>query len=416
MSPSSTLANARPTQKTTNTKIEAKFPDGVSSPVRPLHTITPSTATPTAPQIASTTPAAGNGKSRRPPVSPSSLGSGHRTARATNETIRTIAAAQPKSHSGNRQVGPADKAVSDQPLHLGGQGSTVSSAIGVLVSSSSISKTPSMSALKRESTGAARLDVLQEVVAVDVDLGRRVRNDLEADRVVLVDGDLLHAALRLSADHANRLDGGLGLRLRLRCRHAPSRLTLKRRLRGGRRIRVLVVVPAREQHEGEGRHDERRSDQCNPLPALHGASIVPERLRALAVRARAVQRHVVRLDGVGRPAAEPADRALERVVLERRRRAAVVAHQVVMVVAPGADQLVPRGAAGHRHALKHAQLRKQRERAVDARHPDTLAPATECRRRAPRRRRSLPDGRASRPPPSARRPRGARAAVRAAKA
>jgi hypothetical protein len=85
----------------------------------------------------------------------------------------------------------------------------------------------------------------------------------------------------------------------------------------------------------------------------------------------------VRLDGVGGPAAEPADGAFERLILERRGRAAVVAHQVVMVVGVRSHELVSGGAASDRDALQEPQIDEQAKRAIDARHAHSVASATE---------------------------------------
>lgn len=95
----------------------------------------------------------------------------------------------------------------------------------------------------------------------------------------------------------------------------------------------------------------------------------------LAIRARAVQRHVVRLYGVRGLAAEPPDRALERLVLERRGGATVVAYEMVVMVAIRTDQLVPRRPAGDGDPLQEPQLGQQAERAVDARNAHALAAA-----------------------------------------
>ena len=128
-----------------------------------------------------------------------SRGWGHRTARATNEMTSTTAAAQPNSHSG---IGRSVRPTMPCAILEDHEGSTTSRAIsGSLPASSavwlSISKMPSMSALKRKLAGAPRLGLLLDVVAVQVDLVGRglVGAHLHADLVALRDLDPLDAAL-----------------------------------------------------------------------------------------------------------------------------------------------------------------------------------------------------------------------------
>ena len=97
------------------------------------------------------------GSGRKPPSC--RRGCGHRTARATNDTTSTTAAAHPNSHSG---IGRSVLPTMPWAMTEHQEGSTTSRAIsGSRPASSavwlSISKTPSMSALKRKLAGALAL-------------------------------------------------------------------------------------------------------------------------------------------------------------------------------------------------------------------------------------------------------------------
>jgi ABC-type Mn2+/Zn2+ transport system permease subunit len=98
------------------------------------------------------------------------------------------------------------------------------------------------------------------------------------------------------------------------------------------------------------------------------------RLRLVtAVAARAVQDDVVVVDGEAESARDVLDRVLEGWVLERRDASAVVADEVMVVVAVGLVALVARDALPDVDALHEPQLRQQLEDPVDARASDAAA-------------------------------------------
>ena len=96
-SPSRSVANGIPTQKTTNTTVGTRFAVALWVPAKPAHTVTTKAATPTAPHRTSS--AAGARHTRRS-TARSRRGRGHSVANATNETTSTTAAAQANSQRG----------------------------------------------------------------------------------------------------------------------------------------------------------------------------------------------------------------------------------------------------------------------------------------------------------------------------
>ena len=97
-------------------------------------------------------------------------------------------------------------------------------------------------------------------------------------------------------------------------------------------------------------------------------SILTRPLRA-AVRAGSAQQDVVRLDAVAQAAPDPVERPLQAAVRERLDLAAVVAHQVVMVLAARQQRLVARS-VGKLEPLDELQPDELVERAIDAGQPD----------------------------------------------
>ena len=84
----------------------------------------------------------------------------------------------------------------------------------------------------------------------------------------------------------------------------------------------------------------------------------------------------MRRDGVAATVGDPRDRGLEAGVLERLDLAAVVAHEVMVVVAAGVRGLEARDAVTEIDALHEPERVHTVERAVDARDPDASAPCT----------------------------------------
>ncbi len=78
-------------------------------------------------------------------------------------------------------------------------------------------------------------------------------------------------------------------------------------------------------------------------------------------------------DGVAAADRDALDRRFERVILERLHLAAVVADQVVVVLASGLRALEPRDAVAEVHPLREPELVEPLQRAVDAGDAD-LAP------------------------------------------
>ena len=78
-------------------------------------------------------------------------------------------------------------------------------------------------------------------------------------------------------------------------------------------------------------------------------------------------------DGIAGPTLDLVEGALELVVGERLDLAAVVADEVVMVLAAGVGGLVTSGSSAEVDALDETLLGQQVEHAVDARDPDAAA-------------------------------------------
>ncbi len=95
-----------------------------------------------------------------------------------------------------------------------------------------------------------------------------------------------------------------------------------------------------------------------------------------AILARPAQDDVVRGDDVSATVRDPLDRRLERRVLERLDLAAVVAHEVVMMVAVRVGRLVAGDAVAEVDPLHEPQLVHAVESAVDACDPDPRAAPT----------------------------------------
>ena len=108
-------------------------------------------------------------------------------------------------------------------------------------------------------------------------------------------------------------------------------------------------------------------------------------------------------DRVAGPAFDLAQGALELVVGERLDLAAVVADEMVVVLAVRVDRLEAGGAGADVDPLHEAVARQLLERAVDARDADAATFARGAGRRSPARSGSSPGGRAARSPPAARR-------------
>jgi len=82
-------------------------------------------------------------------------------------------------------------------------------------------------------------------------------------------------------------------------------------------------------------------------------------------------------DDVAMPAGYPLDRRLERCILERLDLAAVVADEVVVMVAPGVGGLEASDTVAQVDALEEAELVEPVERPVDARDADPHAAVPE---------------------------------------
>jgi hypothetical protein len=95
--------------------------------------------------------------------------------------------------------------------------------------------------------------------------------------------------------------------------------------------------------------------------------------RILTVTAGASEDDVVRRDLVAAPAGDADDRRLERRILERLDLPAVVADEVVVMLAAGIGSLETRYAVAEIDPLDEAELVEAVERAVDAREPDARA-------------------------------------------
>jgi len=89
-----------------------------------------------------------------------------------------------------------------------------------------------------------------------------------------------------------------------------------------------------------------------------------------AIFARATQHDIVRRHDVPAPIGDALDRRLERGVLERLDLPAVVADEVVMMIAAGVCGLEARDSVAEVDSLDESQVGHAVERAVDARNPD----------------------------------------------
>jgi zinc transport system substrate-binding protein len=94
------------------------------------------------------------------------------------------------------------------------------------------------------------------------------------------------------------------------------------------------------------------------------------RVIVTAILARAVQDDVVRGDDVAAAVGDTLDRGLERRILERLDLAAVVAHEVVVMVSAGVGGLEARHAVAEVDPLDEPERVHALERSVDARDPD----------------------------------------------
>jgi hypothetical protein len=92
-----------------------------------------------------------------------------------------------------------------------------------------------------------------------------------------------------------------------------------------------------------------------------------------AILAGAAQHDIVRRHDVPAPVGDSLDRGLERRILERLNLPAVVAHEVVMVVAARMRGLEARDSVSQVDALDETQVGHAVEGAVDARNPDPSA-------------------------------------------
>ena len=92
-----------------------------------------------------------------------------------------------------------------------------------------------------------------------------------------------------------------------------------------------------------------------------------------AILARATQHDIVRRHDVSAPVGDSLDRRLERRVLERLDLPAVVADEVVMMVAAGVGRLEARDSVAEVDPLDEPQVGHAVERAVHARDPDPSA-------------------------------------------
>src|SRR5918995_1826902 len=240
--------------------------------------VRPSRNTPMAPQTIST----GRLPSTRP-MPPGSgrqpgfwrRGSGHRTASATNETTSTIAAAQPNSHSG---MGRSDRTEIPCPIrNTGGspgfdyEGSDQRIAAGVLGHVTLDLELALEVRLEPEPRGLAGRDLLLDVVAMQVDVVRRVSGHHDHNGVALLDPDLGGAAAdRASAnvdpgDHGPRLGGRIGLSVGSAVLPGLSGAS-------GLGRGFALVIPARARDpEREHGHQRGRDDQPDALIPRHAA-------------------------------------------------------------------------------------------------------------------------------------------------
>ena len=115
---------------------------------------------------------------------------------------------------------------------------------------------------------------------------------------------------------------------------------------------------------------ESRQDSGSPVT---GKSPVESGTFVAAILARATQHDIVRRHDVPAPVGDALDRRLERRVLERLDLPAVVADEMVMVVAAGVGRLVAGDAVAQVDPLHEPQLVHAVERAVHACDADTGA-------------------------------------------
>ena len=92
-----------------------------------------------------------------------------------------------------------------------------------------------------------------------------------------------------------------------------------------------------------------------------------------AILAGAAQDDIVRRHDVSASVGDSLDGRLERRVLERLDLAAVVAHEMVMMVAARVSRLEARDSISEVDSLDETQVGHAVERAVDARNPDPSA-------------------------------------------
>jgi hypothetical protein len=111
---------------------------------------------------------------------------------------------------------------------------------------------------------------------------------------------------------------------------------------------------------------------------LARASHAERRELRLAVGAGAAQHDVVLGELVAAGARDLLQGLFETGVVEHLDASALVAHEVVVVLASGKGGLEARHAAAEVHAMNEAELGEALEDAVDARDPDFLAVSTEA--------------------------------------
>src|SRR5215208_4848310 len=238
--------------------------------------VRPSRNTPMVPQTIST----GRLASARPIPSGSGRqpgfwrrGSGHRTARATNETTRTIAAAQPNSHS---VMGRSDRTEIPCPIRNTGaspgfdyEARDQRLAAGVLRVVALHLEFAFEIRCELEARRLPRLQLLLDVVAVQMDVIGRVSADHDEDGVALRRVYLLGAARDLPAPDLDKCDHRRGRSRLLGIgfgRGAGLALGVRSGLRGG----VAPVIAAWAcNHERDHGHDQGGEDQPYALIPRH---------------------------------------------------------------------------------------------------------------------------------------------------
>ena len=96
-----------------------------------------------------------------------------------------------------------------------------------------------------------------------------------------------------------------------------------------------------------------------------------------AILARAAQHDVMSGHDVPASVCDALDRGLEGRILERLDLPAVVAHEVVVMVATGVSRLESCDAIAEVYSLHEAELVHALECAIHARDPDASAPSTD---------------------------------------